>query len=119
MANEAAPVSQREARLGGLSFFFLAVAVVGPYLNSLAVAIVHAARPLAGADPVVLAISLRIVFLLLALLLGIFSRRSRAGRLGFYGSAVLLAVGLIVVLFLVSRPAVPAVSPPPSLPPPR
>ena len=60
MANEVAPVSQRQARLGGLSFFFLAVAVVGPFLSSLAAVILRASPRLAGLDPVLEEIRLQI-----------------------------------------------------------
>jgi hypothetical protein len=119
MANELPVVSQKENRLGSLSLFFLAVAVVGPFVGSFARLLGRLGGPLAGIDPVVISVGLRLAFLLLALAFGIFGRQSRSGRFGLIGSGVLLAIGFLVILYLVSRPAVPAVHPAPSLPPPR
>ena len=114
MANASDAVSQRERRLGGLSLISLAGAVVG-FVSTL-VPGAGANHLLAGADLGMASVGLRIVFLLLALLLGIFGRRSRAGRFGLIGSGALLAILLVVTLFLVqyhaSRPAPSVVQPP-------
>ena len=115
-------VSQMESRLGGLSLVCLGLAAVGPFLGTSALGLVKAG-PADGPDQGGLAIGVRGVFVLLALVLGFLGRRSRAGRLGFIGSGVLLAVVLAMTVFLVSRHAVVApvpVSPAtiPSLPPP-
>jgi len=120
MANAAAPVSSRDSQLGGLSLILFALGAVGPFLNPLAVPIIRPGQPFTGADPAVQVIGLWIAFSLLALIFGFFGRRSRAGRLGFIGSGVVLGVVLFLALFLVSRPAVKALPPPagPSLPAP-
>ena len=94
MAQAAEPVSPKESRLGGLSLFCLAVGVVGPFLDTRAV-----------------------VFLVLALVLGILSRHSRAGRVGLIGSAVTLGIGLLLVVILFFQPAAHPVASP--LSPPR
>ena len=105
------PVSPRELRLGGLSFFFLAVGIVGAFLNDLALVIIHASPRFAHTDPVAIAMGLRILFLVIAFILGIFSRRSRFGRIGFIASGVVLAILLIAIVFLLMRHSVKPVSP--------
>jgi hypothetical protein len=107
MAQPADPVSEKERRLGGLSLIILAAAAVGPFFGTLSMATVKSSGPFAGFDPLVVAIVFRVVLLLIALVLGIFGRRSRAGRFGLIGSATVLAIGLVLVGFLFSRPAVP------------
>jgi hypothetical protein len=116
MAHAADPVSQQESRLGGLSLICLALGVVGPFFSALALGLVNNS-PVAGVNPVVVAVGIRVAFVLLALVLGIFSRRSRMGRLGLLGSTVLLSVVLLFALFVLFRPAATPVSLP-SLPPP-
>ena len=91
--------SQRENRLGGLSLICLALGIIGPFFGVL---------PLA--NHVALAFGIRGLFLLLALVLGILGRHSRAGRLGLIGTAVLLGVTAVLVLFLLFRHAVAPVS---------
>lgn len=111
------PISERELRLGDLSLICIAVAAVGPFLGTLA----NVTRPVAGMDSGTVSMGFRIFFVMLAFLFGFFGRRSRAGRYGLLGSAVLLSVMLIVTLLLFSRAAVPAVDPvrvaPPGAPP--
>jgi hypothetical protein len=118
MAQAAESISPKESRLGGLSLFCLAVGVVGPFLDTLAAAMVNTGGPLAGVDPVAVAMGLRVVFLVPALVLGILSRRSRAGRVGLIGSAVTLGIGLLLVAVLFSRHAAHAVPSPLSPPAP-
>jgi hypothetical protein len=110
MENGSDAVSQKERRLGGLSLLSLAAAVVG-FVSTLVPGAI-ANHSLGGVDLGVISVALRIVFLLLAVLLGIFGRRSRAGRFGLIGSGALLAILLVVTLFLVSRPAASVVQPP-------
>ena len=114
MTNASEAVSQKERRLGGLSLVSLAGAVAGFVRALLPVA--SSNHSFAGADVGVVSIGLRIVFLLLAVLLGILGRRSRAGRFGLVGSGALLAVFLVVTVFLVSRHAA-LVAQPPSVQP--
>ena len=115
MANTADPVSQRESRLGGLSLICLALGIVGPFFSALALGLVNNST-VAGVNPVVVAVGIRVAFVLAALVLGIFSRRSRMGRLGLLGGTVLLSVVLLLTLFLLFRHAATPVSLP-SLPP--
>jgi hypothetical protein len=110
MADAGETVSQRERRLGGLSLISLAAAVIG-FVRALLPA-ASSNHALARADAGVVSVGLRIVFLLLAVLLGILGRRSRAGRFGLVGSGALLAVFLLVTIFLVSRHAASVVQPP-------
>src|SRR5579862_3495282 len=111
MPNLSDPVSSRETRLGGLSFLFLAIGLVGPFFNSLALAFIHSSPTHATLDPMGIAFGIRGVFLLLALVLGIFSRRSRTGHLGLIGSGVVLGVALLLVLVLLFSHAAKPVSP--------
>ncbi len=97
MAEAAYFISSKDHRLGGLSLICLAVAVVGPRV---------------GANAVVIAISFRAVFLVVALVLGILGRRSRTGQWGMIGSGVTLAIMVIMTAFLVSRPAIAPVTQP-------
>lgn len=99
MADVREGVSQRENRLGGLSLICLGLGIIGPFFGVL---------PLA--NHVALAFGIRGVFLLLALVLGILGRHSRAGRLGLIGSAILFAFAAALFLFHLSRPAVAPVS---------
>jgi hypothetical protein len=119
MGDTGEPISEKENRLGGLSVVCLGLAAIGPFFSALALGLVKNS-PNGGSDPDVLGIGIRGVFVLLALVFGFLGRRSRAGRLGFIGSAVLLAVVFAMTVFLVSRHAVAPVSPAtiPSLPPP-
>lgn len=110
MANASDAVSQRERRFGVLSLISLAGAVVG-FVSSL-VPGAGANHSLGGIYPGMLSVGLRIVFLLLAVLLGIFGRRSRAGRFGLIGSGALLAILVVVTLFLFSRHAASVMRPP-------
>jgi hypothetical protein len=105
------PVSSKNGRLAGLSLICLGVEAGGPFLRNIT-------KPVAGIDPVVATMGFRVFFLLLALLLGIFGRRARAGRVGLIGSAMVLAAGLLLVLFLVSRTAIRARTSPQILPSP-
>ena len=109
MTNASDAVSQRERKLGRLSLLSLAAAVVG-FVGTM-VPGANASQQIGGIDLAVVSVGLRIVFLLLAVLLGIFGRRSRAGRIGLIGSGALLAIFLVVTLFLVSRPAPSVVQP--------
>jgi hypothetical protein len=111
MPSAATPASQKDSRVGGLSLIFLAIAVVGPFLTTLAGVIVNANPALANAGPVVVAMGLRLIFLLLALVFGFLGRHSRAGRFGLIGSAVVLGVVLILGLYLFSQHAARVVSP--------
>ena len=109
MADSPKQDSQRERRLGGLSLICLALGIFGPFLSALNLGLVNA-PPRAGVNLGVLAFGVGGAFMLLALMLGILSRRSRAGRIGLLGSAVLLSVVVVSSIFLVSRPAATPVS---------
>jgi hypothetical protein len=74
-----AQFSQREGRLGGLSLICLSLGIIGPFFSILPF----------GPDHVGLAFGIRAALVLLALVLGILGRRSRLGRVGLVGSAVL------------------------------
>jgi hypothetical protein len=100
------PVSPKELRLGGLSFFFLAVGLIGAFLNDFALIIIHAVPRFASVDPVAIAMCFRVLFLLIAFVLGIFSRRTRFGRIGFFASGAVLAIGFVAVLLLFMRHSV-------------
>jgi hypothetical protein len=78
-----------------LSPICLALGIVGPFFSAFALGLVNASL-IAGVNPVVLAVGFRVAFVMLALVPGIFSRRSRAGRVAFLGSAFLLSVGLLM-----------------------
>lgn len=119
MTDPTVPISPKEVRFGGLSFFFLAVGVVGPFLNTLAVAIVPTTKRLSAVDPVVIAMGLRAVFLVIALVFGILGRRTRPGRIGLIGSGAVLAIAFVFFLVHFFQPAVVPVEPARvSLPPP-
>jgi hypothetical protein len=110
MAYALNPVSQKEGRLGGLSLICLALGIIGPFFGVL---------PL-GPKRVGIAFGIRAVFVVLALVLGFLGRRSRAGRIGLIGSAILLSVIVLLALFLLlrhaARPAASPVSLPSTLP---
>jgi hypothetical protein len=103
MADRSHAISQKERRLGGLSLLSLAAAVVG-FVNTVSPG-GSGSHSVAGVDLGMALVVLRIIFLLLAVLLGFFGRRSRSGRFGLIGSGTLLGILLVVILFLVSRHA--------------
>jgi hypothetical protein len=86
---------------------FLALGIVGPFFNGLAVSISHSNSRLAGVDPAGIALGLRFFLIFVALIFGILGRRSRTGRIGMIGSGVVLAVALAMVVLLVLRHATP------------
>jgi hypothetical protein len=92
--------SQNDGRLGGLSFICLSLGIMGPFFSVL---------PL-GPNRAGLEFGIRAAFVSLALVLGILGRRSRLGRVGLVGSAVLLSVVLLLVLLLFFQHAVTRVS---------
>jgi hypothetical protein len=92
--------SQKEGRLGGLSLICLSLGIIGPFFSVL---------PL-GPNHDGLAFGIRAAFVLLALVLGIFGRRSSLGRVGLVGSAILLSVVIVLALFLFFQPAATPVS---------
>lgn len=112
MTDEIKAVSARETRLGGWSFFFLAMGLVGPFFGALAAYLVNSIRSLSTADPGGIALGLRFFLLAIALVLGIFGRRSRLGRIAMLGSAIVFVVVLGLVSMLFSRHAVRPVSAP-------
>jgi uncharacterized membrane protein YozB (DUF420 family) len=112
MANTSDPVSRKERRFGVLSLISLAGAVVGFVSALVPGANANHSPGAVAVDLGVISVALRIVFLLLAVLLGILGRRSRAGRFGLIGSGVLLMIFLVVTFFLVSRHRASVVRPP-------
>jgi hypothetical protein len=92
--------SQKEGRLGGLSLICLSLGIIGPFFSVLPLGPNHAG----------LAFGIRAAFVLLALVLGILGRRSRLGRVGLVGSAVLISVVVLVAGFLFFQPAAAPVS---------
>jgi hypothetical protein len=111
MVDENKLVSARETRLGGLSLFFLAIGLVGPFFSALAASLVNSVRSLSTVDPVAIAMCLRFSLMGIALVLGIFGRRSRAGRIGLYGSSIVLAIALALVVTFFARHEVRPVAP--------
>jgi hypothetical protein len=112
MAETTELVSKNESRVGGLSLICLLLAVLG--FVSILLPRGRANRTGTGADLGVISVAVRMVSLLVAVVLGIFGRRSRAGRVGLVGSGALLAILLLLTVFLVSRHAASVVQPAPS-----
>lgn len=101
-----ADLSVGSTRWGGWSFGLFVTGVLGPFVIALIVAGIHvvARRPMSEVDPTLIAVWFALAAEVLAFALGWLGRGSRIGRVGLWGSGVLLGLVLLngVIWFFVS-----------------